>query len=59
MQSMIGKAWSLLVFVVVAVILINVAIEAVKPFLPLVGLVVAILLIVAIFRLLISRRKPW
>lgn len=56
-----NKAWSFVAFVIVLLILLTVAIETVKPWLPIVGLALALMVVLAagfvIARALLSRKR--
>ena len=55
------RAWSFLWLVIVSFILITIAVEAIKPFLPLIGIALSLMILGAIvlgvLRLLYHRRR--
>lgn len=57
MDSFIGKAWSLLIALVVIIVMINLAIEAIRPYLPIVGIVLILLGVFYGLRFLMLRRR--
>lgn len=58
-----SKAWSFVWLVIVGTIVLTVAAEAVRPYLPLIGLAVSIIVILAVaalaFKVVLSRKRPW
>lgn len=52
-----SKVWSLLISVIVIIVLVTIAIEAIRLYLPLIGIVLIALGAFAIIRFLIARRR--
>jgi hypothetical protein len=57
------KVWEAIALLIVILILISIAQDAVRPFLPIVGIVVGVMIVVAVgvllYRLVFSSRKFW
>jgi hypothetical protein len=60
---MTGKLWQFIGGIIVLFILINIAVESIQPFLPLVGIVLAIAIVVAVLvgltKLVVSKHRFW
>lgn len=57
------KAWEVLVLFIVVIIIVSVVDEAIRPFLPIIGVVVSAMIIaivgIVLARLAISRNRFW
>jgi hypothetical protein len=56
---MLKKGWEAIALLVLLVVAVNLIMAAIQPFLPTLGVVVLIIIVGAIVKVLITKRKFW
>lgn len=56
---MLKKAWEVLVLLVISIVFINIIAASIKPYLPLLGLTVVLIIICWLVHVVFIRKKFW